>query len=1006
MNHERRDRSQGSEEDLSSRDRRATDRLRLLEDLGDIYFSADAYPQAIEEYRRALSGPPTEKTFEIHLRIARCHHARGEYKEALDSLSRVEEESAPLLAPVARGKLLAMYGHTYRALGEYSKAKEACEEALEALRGTGEDQEIASVQLCYGAILHRLGQLDRAGRLYEDALSAYRQIDDQTGVAMAYNNLGLVYMNLCKWDRAAEYLVDAREIAEVLGNYSKVAVRTANLGIVRLHQGRWADAEECFRKSRRVYREIGYSRGMAKVCFELGRLERVRRHWRAARSLIEEGLRLAEQNGCRREMSVGHEFLGELCCETGRLGEAESHYSRGLEIAEAIAPQSDHISEICRRWAELCLKRNEPERALNLAERALATAIRIQDHLEEGLSHRALGLARERLGEGGHALEELKCAEEHLRRSEEPLELAKTLLRLGEFYIARPTEGSREKALEVLREAAATFDRLGDRFGTGSATLKMAEVLWTLGEADGCLDLLERASDMLGGARDERQLASVASLRGEVEKQLLADALSERNRLAPFARWVERRDSSAAGMLKAALQAASGDRGFVANVSEDGEIEIDAVVGLDRRRARALFENLLTKTDATGPTLVLDGAGGPEAAGSRAVKSFILLPLGGHFGGSRWVYLDRLAGGRMGRFEKRDVDFLVPFLEIACRQVGARPAPGSEASRERSVRCSTIDDVMTVNRTVRDILELVPRIGRSNISVLLRGETGTGKQLLAEAIHSASDRRERPFVTVSCAALPEGLLETELFGHLRGAFTGAVREKRGLIEEADGGTLFLDEIEKASVVVQGKLLHVLDSGDLRPVGSTQSRGVDIRVICATSKMDLETEISEGRFLNDLFYRLKDILLTIPPLRDRREDIPVLARHFLDLYGRRMGKRVHGIAPETMGLMERYSWPGNVRELEKAIKLALVLADEGAVITPDLLPAEVTCASPHRGPVEAARGSLREMVESMERREILETLERCRWNKSEAARVLGITRKGLANKIHRYGLKGR
>ncbi len=1004
MKDQRRDRESAKD----PKEPRATESLRLLEDLGDFYFSADAYPQALEQYKRALQDLPSDKAFDVYLQVARCHHAKGDYQNTLEVLSQVEQAFGSDLDPAAHGKVLAMYGHTFRALGRYAQAKESCEAAITSLRGTGEDREIAGVQLCFGAVLHRLGQLDRARRLYEDALSTCRQMDDQTGAAMAFNNLGLVYMNLCRWERAAEYLVEAREIAEVLGNYSKIAVRTANLGIIRFHQGRWAESEQCFRKALRVYREIGYSRGIAKVSFEMGRLERVRRRWHSARSLIEEGLRLADENGYKREMSVGHEFLGELCFELGCPDEAESHFSRGLEIAEAIAPQSDHISEICRRWAELAAAEGDPEKALSLGERALATAIRIQDRLEEGLSHRALGSAYERAGDRERAREHFERAVDHLRSCDEPLELSRTMRSAACFFVAHPAQGSDEIGLDFLREAREISVRIQDSHGVGAAGLQMAELMFKQDDLDSCLAVLEKAEKLLAGTDDHVRLARMAALTEKIEERLLVEARSDRNRLALFSRWGEEKDRSSTAMLRSAVEIARADRGFVGVVDENGDVEIESVVGFEKRRAVDVLEGLLAREDYAGARLVLDmdrNWSGGRGEIRHPIKSYILLPLGDDAAVGRWVYVDKVPGGSEGCFRKREVDLLVAFVEMAARDIQRAPAAeGGTSSGAVASRCGTLEDVVTENSSLRQILKLIPKISRSNISVLLRGETGTGKQVLAEAIHSASDRSDRPFVTVSCAALPEGLLETELFGHLKGSFTGAHRDKTGLIEEADGGTLFLDEIEKASVVVQGKLLRVLDSGELRPVGSTQSRSVDIRVICATSKMDLEAEIREGRFLSDLFYRLNDVLLTLPPLRDRKGDIPVLSDHFVKKYSTEMGRAVAGIDSRTRVILEAYSWPGNVRELEKVIKLAVVLADEGAMITPDLLPAEVLRGEREAGGPASENGSLKGMVESVEREEILKVLEECDWNKSEASRVLGLTRKGLANKIRRYGLK--
>ena len=243
---------------------------------------------------------------------------------------------------------------------------------------------------------------------------------------------------------------------------------------------------------------------------------------------------------------------------------------------------------------------------------------------------------------------------------------------------------------------------------------------------------------------------------------------------------------------------------------------------------------------------------------------------------------------------------------------------------------------------------------------------------------------------MNCAALPEQLLESELFGYVQGAFTGATRDKNGLFEEANGGTIFLDEIEKIPESVQAKLLHVLDRSEIRPVGSTRSRKVDARVICATG-VDLRERIKAGRFLEDLYYRLNDITVRVPALRERREDIPVLVQHFLAQYARQMEKPVAGLDPEVMGVFLEYPWRGNVRELEKALK-RMVLADEGEPLGLSLLPHEMreVREPPEPALVTTNGRSLRNNISDLERKMIAEALERTRWNKARAARDLGLS----------------
>jgi transcriptional regulator with GAF, ATPase, and Fis domain len=285
--------------------------------------------------------------------------------------------------------------------------------------------------------------------------------------------------------------------------------------------------------------------------------------------------------------------------------------------------------------------------------------------------------------------------------------------------------------------------------------------------------------------------------------------------------------------------------------------------------------------------------------------------------------------------------------------------------------------------------------------VLLLGESGTGKELFAQAIHENSPRRKRPFVKVACAALPETLLESELFGHEKGSFTGAIASRAGRFEIADGGTLFLDEIGDISPTVQVKLLRFLEEHEFERVGGNRTIKVDVRMVAATHR-DLKARIKEGAFREDLYYRLNVIELTIPPLRDRRSDIPLLAHHFLVRFAEVNGKEVNAISDEAMGLLLRHPWPGNVRELENAIERAVVLANEKVLTAahfPTLtsLPAEAAGGTPAGGSLRIPGSSFAEI----EREAILRTLEAVAGSTSRAARMLGISPRKIQYKLKEY-----
>ncbi len=307
-------------------------------------------------------------------------------------------------------------------------------------------------------------------------------------------------------------------------------------------------------------------------------------------------------------------------------------------------------------------------------------------------------------------------------------------------------------------------------------------------------------------------------------------------------------------------------------------------------------------------------------------------------------------------------------------------------------------EIVGRSQEMQKVMELIARISQTDITVLIDGESGTGKELVAKAIHQHSRRVRRPFVVVNCAALPETLLESELFGHVRGAFTGAISDKKGLFEEAQGGTIFLDEIGETSQATQVKLLRFLQEGEIKRVGSNTTLRVDVRLIAATNR-NLQAMVDEGTFRQDLYYRLNVIQITLPPLRDRRDDILPLAEFFIRRYATRMRKSPPRLSAEAIRLLTAYDWPGNVRELENAIERAVTLC-LGDSILPHDLPEALRGARPSLlKRAVAERMSLREL----EKYYIIETLEQNDWNYEQVTKILGIGRTTLWRKLKEYNL---
>jgi DNA-binding NtrC family response regulator len=351
--------------------------------------------------------------------------------------------------------------------------------------------------------------------------------------------------------------------------------------------------------------------------------------------------------------------------------------------------------------------------------------------------------------------------------------------------------------------------------------------------------------------------------------------------------------------------------------------------------------------------------------------------------------------------------FEVEALRIKVRQLLERRELEREVVRLRAQveREERLGEMLGHSEAMQEVFRTIRRVAESKATVLIRGESGTGKELAAGAIHSLGPRGEGPFVAVNCAGIPETLIESELFGHEKGAFTDARERRIGKFEAASGGTLFLDEIGDLAPAMQAKLLRALQERQIDRLGGSEPIEVDVRVLAATNR-DLEREVAEGRFRADLFYRINVVPLELPPLRDRREDIRRLARHFLERARAEAGRGPERIARSALAALERFAWPGNVRELQNAIEHAVALA-EGEVLEPDDLPRSVV----QTGRVEQLRDSVRagelgfeEATADFERELLQEALERAGWNQTRAADLLRITRRTLKLKMDRHSLK--
>ncbi len=381
------------------------------------------------------------------------------------------------------------------------------------------------------------------------------------------------------------------------------------------------------------------------------------------------------------------------------------------------------------------------------------------------------------------------------------------------------------------------------------------------------------------------------------------------------------------------------------------------------------------------------------------IKSVLACPLKSREQIIGVIYCDALS--RSGVFTQEDLDFLLAFSHLAAiaienTQLREMLITENIYLKNEITKDFSFENIIGQSKKMIGLFSLLRKIAGTDVNVLIQGESGTGKELVAKAIHYNSRRGDKKIVPIYCGSLPETLLESELFGYKKGSFTGALYDKKGLIEEADEGTLFLDEIFDIPLSIQAKLLRFLQEGEIRRIGETEPRMIDTRIITATNR-DLKEEVKKGRFRNDLFYRLAVLKIDLPPLRERDDDVVLLAKHFITKFSQKYNKFIKGLSPEAIRLIRTYSWRGNVREIENAIARAVSLA-EGDLIAAEDLHLETTAKE------NLADMSLKEKVKETEREKIIEVLKKCQGDKTETAKILGISRRALYYKLKDLNIK--
>ncbi len=943
---------------------------------------------------------------------------RGRNPEALERLGGLDDKLSPdALAWLARAHMMQ---------SDYASALAVCDRA-DALA----DERLAPrIGYVRGLVEFYRGDYPAAATAFEAALAAWKELGDPIEQATVVNALGLVHFRQAELGPALDQFTEAIKLAEKAGDRERMTLTLMNVAIIHQERGEYGLAESRYREMGSMAAVLGHRSGVMKVEQNLGNLYRYLGELSKARGAIEASQQIAAADGNQYIVCHNRTLLGEVAWLDDRLDEAQEHLEAALKGFLEVGSVNEAAD--CRRsLAVVLLDRGDVEGAREHARGALRAA---QEHgvpRLEALARLTLADAERRAVDGDldQALTQLEKAREKLGATPRP-DLHWQLL-LG-MHRVRRARGEGDRAREVGVEALGALRELADKLPEA----RRATFLAVRNRRDARREL--QWLDDLSGKGGEEAGASKLHRLLDVNQRLTQEL--DLSRLLEY-------------IIDSAILLSGAERGFLLMSDpkvKDG-LKIVVARNIDQENIRnkryKVSYNIAERVIESGEAVLTTDAMGDDRYSEYLsihhlkLRSVLCLPMSRAGKAIGALYVDNRF--QRNAFSDQDMEFMEAFANQAGialtnarlleeRENTARELAKSQeevqelnkkleaqlvakqreleeteqllrVQRRQLERTHGYESIVGDSDALRQVFHVLDRVCKSEVPVLVTGGSGTGKELVARAVHYNGPRKERPFIAINCSSIPETLIESELFGHVRGAFTGATSDKKGVFEVAHRGTLFLDEIGEMPVEMQAKLLRALQEGEIQKVGSARTVKVDVRILAATNR-DLREMIAEKRFREDLYYRLAVVTIPLPSLQQRRDDIPLLVKHFIEQNKKAGLGRVREVSAEALRLLMRYDWPGNVRELETVMKNASIFC-EGEVLQPSdfsNFPGIVgTDSSSDRGP--APQTSVVRPLSELEREAIIYALEANRGNKKKTAEQLGIDRRTLYNKLSAYGI---
>ena len=904
-----------------------------------------------------------------------------------------------------RAETRKLKGLIYYYDNDYNKAQAMFEDALRLFKSAEDTAGMAAAYNNLGVLAMSQGDWKETETLYLESLKLEEQRYNLNGISFVFNNLGYLFDEKGDYEKSLFYLHKAYEIQLLLNDRYTVANILINIGVNHMDNGQYQLAANSFQEALQVSYKFNYYRLEIASLDNLGVCYFRWGDWTKAINYYKKAIKKSRETNFFEGLCQSYNNIGELYMRRGELDLAVDFYSQARELLPKFNDDFQKADLYGNMGKALTMLNKFSEAYSYLVQSyEFFKTINQKDKIIEGALGHALYFIR---------TSNQESAEYYVGYA---MNLAKELddeFRMGQCYyrMASLHENDPEVARQELSKALEFFRMKNKNFELTQANFEYARLIAAKGEWEQALQILEENKSMVkkfGAIKflEENDIL-IQEIRGKFKNQM-QESKQQETLLNQFYEITQSLNSI--HNIETVLQMA------INRIVEFAEADGGILAFYYNQRVKNnwdyLYYNGYSVNDKDHDILMEvingtydlnEGMNHKQPHFAPSYNNIISYPL-------------TVRNERKGvillftRYETRYFsEKMVNLVSALCNQIvviveniSIANLQRSHASiREELAQNSEFPEIIGKSESIMKIFRMIDKIKDTPTTVLLEGDSGTGKELIARAIHFSSNRRNKRFVAQYCGALTETLLESELFGHVKGSFTGASYDKKGLFEIANGGTFFLDEIADISLSTQAKLLRFLQEGEIKKVGSTITEKIDVRVVCATN-VSLLDRVKSGEFRQDLYYRLHVIRIQVPSLRERKSDIPLLSVHFLDKYCKKIGKQMNGISDETLRYLSLYNWPGNIRQLENEIERAVTLAEEDSLINSIDLSPEVYHFQENAETLNLLEdNSLKAQVERLERVIITQALDETGGNQTQAAKKLGMSRQGLIKKIQRY-----